>query len=209
MVATRLSLYNGGLRILGARSLSSLSENRESRRILDDIWNAGALDYCLQQGFWNFAARTMEMQYDTTVTPAFGYTRAFSKTSDWLRTAAVSDSETFDPPLNDYRDEAGYLFAYPDTLYVTCISNGASYGTDYAKWPANFTRFVEVYLAHEAADRITQSTTKKGELYALMKQWLKEAKSTDAMDEPARFPPRGSWVTSRLGNRNWRERRGS
>jgi hypothetical protein len=206
MAATRLSLYNGALRLLGARSLSSLSENREPRRVLDDIWNGGATDYCLQQGFWNFAARSMEIQYDTTITPAFGYVRAFSKTSDWMRTAAVSDSETFDPPLTDYRDEAGYLYANSDTLYVTCISNDASYGNDLSRWPSNFQRFHESYLAHEACDRITQSTTKKGEVYALMKQLLKEAKSTDAMDEPTRFPARGTWSTSRRGYRIWRER---
>lgn len=209
MSATRLSLYNGALRILGSRELSSLSENRESRRVLDQVWNADAVNYCLQQGYWNFATRSMQVEYDTTITPPFGYNRAFSKPSDWMKTAAVSESETFDPPLNEYRDEQGYWLANADTIYVSIISNDEDYGGDFASWPSNFQRFVEAYLASEACDRITQSGEKKSEVYGLMKQRLLEARSTDAMNEPARFMPRGGWAASRLGNRNWRERRGS
>ena len=39
----RLDVYNGALRRLGSRRLASLTENREPRRVLDDIWNNGAL----------------------------------------------------------------------------------------------------------------------------------------------------------------------
>jgi hypothetical protein len=41
MSASKLKLYNDALGILGERRLASLTENREPRRVLDEVWDAG------------------------------------------------------------------------------------------------------------------------------------------------------------------------
>ncbi len=42
MAVDQLSLYNRALLIMGQRFLSDLSEEREPRRLLDQVWNDGA-----------------------------------------------------------------------------------------------------------------------------------------------------------------------
>jgi len=199
MTASRLGLYNGALAILGERKLASLTENREPRRVLDDIWDEGAVGYCLEQGLWNFAMRSVELSADPDVSPQFGYRNAFSKPSDYVRTAAVASDEYFNSPLTQYSDEAGYWWADIDPLYVKFVSNGASYGADFAKWPGTFTLFVEHYLAHRACTRLTQSKTDKEQIKKDMKKALTDARSKDAMNEPASFLPSGSWSAARRG----------
>ena len=61
--AHKLRAYNGALvEVLGTRPLSSLAEDREPRRVLDQIWAGGALvRYALERGDWNFATRAIEV----------------------------------------------------------------------------------------------------------------------------------------------------
>ena len=42
-MATRLQLYNRALRIIQERKLSSLTEKREPRFLLDDVWEEGGV----------------------------------------------------------------------------------------------------------------------------------------------------------------------
>lgn len=208
-MATKLNLYNAALVEIGERILSSLTESREPRRVLDQVWDAGFVDEILSLGQWNFAARTVQVDYDTGITPPFGYNRGFSKPTDCIRTMGLSEDEYFAIPLNEYADETGYWYAEPDTIYVKYVSNDESFGGNLASWPANFRRFAEVQLASRINTRLTQNEEKTNGLIRLGKKLLTEAKSTDAMDEPTNFPPRGGWATARYGRRNNRERRGS
>ena len=199
MTASKLSLYQNALLLLGERKLSSLTENRESRRVLDLVWDSGVTDLALSKSLWNFALRTIQIEYTADVEPSFGFTRAFSKPSDWIRTAGVSDYSYFEQSLTKYADEAGYWFADFDTIYVKYISNDSSYGGDLSLWPVNFSRYVESLMAFEACERITQSDAKLERIAKIMDDRLGDAKNTDAMNDPTRFPPNGSWVSSRTG----------
>jgi len=204
-MASKLSLYNGALREIGSRKLSSLSENRESRRVLDSIWDADAVQTVLAAGLWNFAIRTMSVEYSPSVEPDFGYSRAFDKASDWIRTAAICEDEYFRSPLLEYTDEAAYLYADLDTIYVKFVSDDEQYGGDLSIWPPNFTRYVESWLAARACMSLTQNQSKKDALERDAEVWLTKAKSSDAMDEATAFLPSGSWSRARAGRGN-RER---
>ena len=95
----QLGLYNGALRMLGESRLSSLTEAVENRRLLDEVWDDGAVNSCLEFGYWNFATRTVQASYDPDATPAFGFTYAYSKPTDWIKTAAIASDEFFRNPL--------------------------------------------------------------------------------------------------------------
>lgn len=198
-MTSQLNLYQGALRILGERKLSSLTEGREARRVLDDIWDTGIRDRCLIAGLWNFATRTVRIEYDPDIEPDFGFQRAFSKPTDWLRTSAISSDEYFNEPLNQYSDEQGYWFADYDTIYVKYISNDEDYGYDLGIWPVNFANYVEAEMAFEAAERITQNSTKKKEIMFIRDERFKKARNTDAMNQPTEFPPQGNWSRARMG----------
>ena len=206
MAVTQLGLYNEALRILGERRLASLTENREPRRVLDDIWNDGARDYCLEQGMWNFAMRAVQIDKSTTE-PAFGYANAFDKPSDHIRTAGVAEDEFFNVPLTRVLEEVGFWFADIDPIYVRYISNDSNYGFDMNRWPATFGKYVAAYLASEAALTLTQSMDKKRMAMALAAERLTDARSKDAMADATAFMPQGNWTASR--NRGSRRDRGS
>ncbi len=198
-MTTKLLLYNGALVHLNERKLSSLAENREPRRVLDDVYDQ-AVGYCLARGYWNFAMRAVSMTPSLTITPTFGYSKAFEKPLDWLRTFVISDNENFDPPLARYNDEAGVLYADCSLLYLRYISNDASYGLNLAAWTPAFVDYVEKHLAFRAAPRIPNYAADRIDwLDKQQKRAGATAGSLDAMDEPPQAPPRGSWVSSRGG----------
>lgn len=199
----QLSLYNGALRVIGERRLASLSENREPRRLLDGVWDDGARRYCLEQGQWNFAARTIEIGYEPSVTPDFGYSRAFTKPDDWVRTMALASDEYFRNPIIGYEDNNGYWWSDYDTLYVKYVSDDSAYGLDLSLWPESFTKYVEHYLADEIVWPLTQNQQKKDKVEKDMERALKKARSLDAMNQPTQLPPMGSFASARLGG-SWR-----
>ena len=198
-MAGQLSLYNEALGILKERSLSALTDSREPRRVLDDYYS-GVVAYCLARGFWNFAMRAVSITESLTITPEFGYTYAFEHPSDWIRTYVVADNENFEPQLLRYNDEAGVWYADVTPLYVKYISNSASYGLNLSAWPQTFADYVACRLAYRAAPRISKASTEEMQrLYEEQKRACGIAGGVDAMDEPPRFPPTGSWAGSRRG----------
>lgn len=197
-MATKLGIYNQALRLIGERSLASLTEAREPRRVVDEIWDE-SVNYCLEQGFFNFSIRSQEASASLTVEPAFGYTYAFEKPDDWIRTAAVSADPNFHMPLQDYNDEAQYWLANVDPLFVRYVSNDAAFGLDLTAWPETFTKYVATHIAAEICERLTQNASKHEELRRLEKMRRVDARSKDAMADPVGRPPPGSWVRSRGG----------
>lgn len=202
MVATRLSIYNGALRVLGERRLASLTENREPRRLLDDVWDGGGLGACLEAAQWNWATREVQLAASTSIEPEFGYSYAFEKPTDIVRLLGVSLSPFFDPPLLRYQSAAGLFFCDADQLYLRYVSNDASYGGDYSLWPESYTDFVEAHFASEIAPRLTSSASKVEMAEKKRKDALTEATSVDAMSQPSKSPPPGSWSMARHGDRS-------
>lgn len=208
-MASQLSLYNEALRLIGERRLASISENREPRRVLDDVWNDGAIDYCLEQGQWNFAMRAIMITKSTTTIPTFGYTNAFDKPSDFVNTAGVCSDEFFNVPVTEMVEEVGFWFSNLDTLYIRYVSNANNYGSDLTLWPASFTKYVAAYLASEIVWTLTQDPNKQKIILSLMARRLLDARSQDAMGDPTAFTPEGGWSASRRGrNRRDRGKRG-
>ncbi len=204
MATDRLKLYNGALMLVGERRLASLSENREPRALLDEVWNDGGVRHCLEQAQWKFAMRTAMLEYDTSVTPSFGYQYAFPKPTDWVNTSAVCQDEYFRSPLLQYSDEIGYWFADITPIYVKFVSDSSDYGTNYANWPSSFTEYVKTYFASRIVGKLTGKDSLRDRILAkrsgLLDQALLEAKNRDAMAGPTTFAARGLWTRSRWGN---------
>jgi hypothetical protein len=206
---TRLQIYNNALTICGETRLASLTEDRKPRRLLDQVWDSNGVQYCLEQGQWQFAMRTQRIDYDPDFAPTFGYSRAFQKPTDWVLTSAVCTDEFFRTPLLAYADELDYWYADLDEIFVKFVSNDADYGQDLGKWPASFCDYVDAYFASKVIydltgdkERIafllgTAGRTDGGELG----RRLTVAKSRSAMTQPSRRFPISGWNAARLGKR--------
>lgn len=198
MTITKLSIANGAMRILKERSLTSAeltNGSREPARLFNAVWDDGGVSACLQAGQWKFAKRSIELTYSPSIEPAFGYTYAFDKPSDFVRLVGMWASENMLTPLQQYREESGYWLANQDTIWLAYVSSDASYGTDYSLWPPNFLKFVQAHFAYEIAGPLTELGKEVG---GLRKDWLKEALSTDAQSEPTKTMPVGGWVRARM-----------
>lgn len=199
-MTTKLLLYNGALTKLGERRLSSLSENREPRRALDGAYDDAFVNKVLIAGLWNFATRTVQADYSASVEPDFGYLRAFDKPDDFIRTIEVCTDERFTNPLLDYADEGNFWFSDLDTIYIKYVSNDTSYGGDLSLWPDNFSEYAQWALAEKVCKRLTQSEAGLQDARKELKKAMITAKSTDAMADPTKFLPSGSWVRSRTSS---------
>ncbi len=201
----RLSLYNNALtRHLGERRLGSLTEERGPRRQLDEIWDAGFVDDCLEQGLWNFAMRSMKVEFSESIEPPFGYQRAFDHPDDMIRIASVCEDEYYWTPLLKYQDEGAFWFCDLDAIFIRFVSNGADYGNDLANWPLSFTRWAEGYMATQAVEIVTKSKTNLEKLEKKVNKLLITARGRDAMKDPTRFTPEGTFVQSRRSHRRYR-----
>lgn len=199
-MTAKLTLYNDTLLILGQERLASLAEASTARYALDDAY-PGAVSYCLEQGFWNFAMRAVQLDSSASVTPTFGYAYAFNKPTDFIRLLSMSTEETMRTPLLDFVDELDFWFANSDPLYAKYVSDDTAYGRDLSIWTQTFSDFVALRMAKLTCKRITGSEPSDNVLKREQKAEAK-AKSLDAMDEPPGFAPVGSWVRSRGGTSN-------
>ena len=217
-MTTRLDLYNKALLVCGERFLASLTEDREPRRLLDHVWNTGGNDYCLENGQWWFAMRTTMIDYDPSITPTFGYRKAFTKPTDWKATSAVCSDEFFRLPLLAYADERANWYADITPIYVKYISNDAAFGGDLANWPATFTDYVACYYASLiisklAGDRSAQEAKIFGPPGApqqgLLHHTLHVAKNKAAMTQPTQYLAQSNWSRARRGRRGGYNDRGN
>lgn len=199
MSTTKLQLYNNALLAIGELGLSGLTEARESRRVLDQVYDSGFIGTLLEMAPWKFATRSVKLDYDPNVTPAFGYRYAFEKPTDFVCIAKVCQDEYYNYPCTQYQDEGYFFFSDLDELFIQYVSNGASYGNDLTRWTPSFARFAELYLADKVCPRISQNKETRAQLYNLMKKAETQARSKDAMKNPTTFLPTGNWVSSRTG----------
>ena len=199
----KLSLFNGALRIVKERKLASLTENREPRRLLDDAYGDGATDgavrFCLEQGQWSFGRRAVQIDYNPDITPDFGYRYAFEIPSDMVKLVSLCSDAYYEIPLLRYVDEGDYWYCELQTIYAIFVSNGPTFGTDMSRWPQSFVDLVQARLALEIAPCLTNGDRAMQWAEAAYKTALREARSANAMRQPTKFLPPGSWTSSRTG----------
>lgn len=194
---SKLDLYNGALLLAGERFLASLTEEREPRRLLDRVWANNGVKTCLEQGQWNFAMRTIRIDYDPSIEPDFGYQRAFQKPTDWVLTSALCSDEYFRSPVTRYWDEAGWWYSDIDTLYVRYVSNDALYGGNMGAWPDSFREYVEEFFCSKIVRKLTGKDSAEEDSKKRLEKKLLHAKSMAAMAGPTLFPARGQWGLAR------------
>lgn len=196
----QLGLYNLACQLIGTRKLASLTDNVEVRYVLDDIWAGGIRDFCLENGLWNHAIRTVSLTYSPSVTSSFGYRYAFDKPTDLVRIAGIWQDEYMTMPLLSYQDDIAYWWCDLQTIYTRYVSNDITAGYDLSKWPQSFIRYVGHEMAVLALPRVKDSTAETDWLKKQLKNVRLEARSKDAQKESPSFLPETSWNLSRRAN---------
>lgn len=204
MGTSRLQLYNDALLLCGERALANVTEDVEVRYLLDQVWNNGGVDAVLEEGQWEFAMRTVRLDYDPAVTPPFGFRRAFTKPDDWILTSAVCSDEFFRVPLTRYVDEAGYWYSDMDMIYVRYVSNHIQYGGNLGTWPKSFIEYAAAFFASKIILKTTNDEARMRLIvnpevprHGILGRALLKAKSRCAMTGPSQTIAQGNWTKSR------------
>lgn len=196
-MASKLGLYNAALRLLGDAPLAALTDEVESRRLLDSVYD-DAIKWCLEQGLFAFSLRSVRMSPDPNFTPLFNGPHVYLRPTDYLRTAGIWANATESIPLVAYIWEGTHLIANINQVYLRYVSSGTKYGFNLGAWTASFQSFVEAHLAMEICPRLTDSAAKFKMLHDLRHERMRDANNRNSMDNPARFIPPGQWAVARF-----------
>lgn len=176
------------------------------RRLMDECYDE-SLEFLLGEGLWNFAARSVAIEHDPSVTPQFGYSYSFEKPTDIVRIIAISDTGTLWPTLGSdmgpaYLEEDGYYHANCDPLYLQYVSNDTAYGLNQAGWTPSFKKALAAYLAKQIAPHAGVSRQIVEGIDKELVVALRNARTKDAVDQASVRPPPGRFARSRSGS--WR-----
>jgi hypothetical protein len=201
MATTQLSLYNGALRLLKSRALSSLSDNTPERHQLDSVY-AGAKAFVLEQAQWSFASASTSLA--GTVSSNRGFAYRFTKPSAFCRLISISSSAAYYPPLEEYAEDATYWFANVSTIYITYVSTTVA--DDLDLWPETYAKVVESYLAMEVAPHLSKSDALTERAEAAYAAALQISTAKDAINRTVRVTSSATTETYKavlrlLGNR--------
>lgn len=156
---SQLGLYNEALVLLGQRKLDDLSENRESRRRLDDAfrldsslnaypYKAGAIMYCLEMVKPNFASEIAVLNSPTASTTIFSYKHTLP--TDCVCVVKPYSDNKLDQPVSKSVIQNRLLYTDFSTIYLRYITENREFN----EWDESFGMFVAAYLAKECAPRL-------------------------------------------------------
>lgn len=180
-MATKLGLWNAALLELGTTTLSDTGEPVTAGRALTHIYDRVVAE-CLAVAPWAHGMETLAAEADTG--PSLGYTHVFIKPSDWVSTEALAKDTTFADQLFSYYEDRRFWAADTGQINARYVSNDTGRGMELAKWPASYTRYVELELAVQACERLTQGRDLRKTLEAQRDEAKKIALERDVFQEP-------------------------
>lgn len=205
-MTTKLQLYQGAHMVLKQNAVDmAVTDDTAFVNNLDLIYDR-SLKWCLEQGLWNFATRTVSIEASEDVSSSFGFAFAVEKPDDYAgRVVAIAANDRFWPALGTggYHEDgglSGYFWVDCDPLYLRYVSNSVQYGLNLSAWPESFATFAEHELAWRVAGHLTNiSAAEKDELRKGRDRTLRDARSKDALNQAPERPPPGRLVSSRRG----------
>lgn len=205
-MATKLQIWNRALYHLGEPQLVTLTDDVESRRVIETIW-LSVLEDALSRGDWNFAMKTRLATVAAGEMPSPGYQSVFNKFSDWQRTITFAHTEFVDDSFSDdfdVLDEGQFWHTHNPVLYVRYISTDFAQDSAIQFFPTSYVQFVQYLLARDICERLTQGTGLYEKLDILMDRQLLKAKSIDARNMKQTVIRPGQWAQALGGNSSLR-----
>lgn len=200
-MASRVDIANLALTKLGSASkITSLTDNSVAARAMNGVYDI-TRKALLRRYHWSFALTRAALPALATA-PAWGFAKQYQLPADYLRIVQVNDVFAV-PALNDYIDgdtsawsiESGAILTdFGAPLKVRYVRDVTDEGT----FDALFVSAFAAKLAAEVCEQITQSNTKKQGALADLKDALRDAVMTGAIEKPPTAIADDSWITARI-----------
>lgn len=187
---SQVDIVNRALQKLGAKRVTSLSENSVSARSMTTAYEP-VKKALLRSHLWSFAVERASLAADAT-NPAWGRARSFQLPSDYLRMAEDYNEDVVND--KDWEIEGDKILTDDlSPIYIRYIKDV----TDPNEFDALFCEALSAKLAYETCEEITQSNTKKESLEADFKMAVMEARKCNAILKQSRIPAEDTYITCR------------
>lgn len=171
-MASDIDVINSALSKLGEQPILAVTDPSPPGRLANRTYN-DIRDALLREYVWNFATKRASLAADA-VAPEWGYARAFSFPSDFLRLISINND--FD---QDWRSEGGRIVtdmtAPLQIKYVALVSVDSMDST--------FREALAARLAMDWAESLTQTSTVVASMSAMYKNKLQVARVSDGQED--------------------------
>ena len=189
-MASNVAICNRALQRLGAKRITSLTENSVNARTMNVAFEP-VRDALLEKYPWRFAIKRTQLAASAT-TPDFGKARAFPLPSDFIRLHTPYPETNYND--RDWEIEGNEILTHDsaplDIRYIALI-------TDPNEMTPLFREALSLSLAEEICEEITQSNTKLVNITAARKLIIREARASNAFQTIANEAPDDTWITVR------------
>lgn len=190
MATSSVQICNDALIILGAATITSLSDDTKEARLCNEQY-----DKCRQQLLvahpWNFAISRSEISSDASLptgydnNPEWDY--SFTLASNCLRVLELDDTDA------PWAVEGGKLFSTYDPVNIKYIKNV----TDTTIFSKNFEKALAYMIAYRIGYALTQSATLISVLKEEFEASVREARSFDAQEGSVKVVEATDWLNRR------------
>ena len=192
-MASIVDIANNALNILGASTISSLTEDTKNARICNQRFE-NVRNRIFRSHPWNCLIKRVQLAQNSTA-PVIEYTYAYALPSDFLRVLKIhngtTDSVASDMP---YKIEGKNIITDEATVYLVYVSKD----TD----PNNYDTYLYEVLAYQlAADMaygITNNATLAKNLLADADEKLRESRFVDAVENSTDTVEANEFTDARL-----------
>jgi len=176
-MASTVDIVNNALNILGASTISSLTEDTKNARISNQRYE-NVRNRVFRGHPWNCLIKRIQLAQNSTA-PVIEYTYAYALPSDFLRVLKIhngtTDSVASDMP---YKIEGTNLITDEATVYLVYVSKD----TDSTNYDAYLYEVLAYQLAADMAYGITNNATLAKNLLADADEKLREARFVDSTE---------------------------
>lgn len=190
-MASKVTVANIGLNMIGENPITSFGDNTPTARAVNLRYDS-VRRIVLRSHPWNSAA-SREQLAKLTNDPPFGWDHQYQLPNDWLRNIRINDTHT-DLLHDRYVIEGEKFLTDMDTVQLIYVRDEE----DPNKWDPMLQESIAARLATELAMSISQDRELRNDLWQLYLQKIGEARSANAMDEPAQQIEASEWLHSRL-----------
>ena len=189
-MATEVGIANRALQLLGAKSITSLTDDSTNARAVNLAYEPVKLSE-LRKHVWNFAVARASLAASSTA-PLFTKTNSFPLPSDFLR-LLPQDPEDLTNTLDWQIEGRNIVTNDSDPLEIRYIYDV----TDPNEMDPLFREAFSAKLAESICEQLTQSNTKIANISAMYKDLILDAKRTNAIENVAAEAPEDTWITVR------------
>lgn len=195
MADSEVSIANRALQLLGAKRISSLSQDTPNARSMSTAY-APVRDALLRKYQWNFCVKRASVAADPAEDTYEGLLR-YRLPNDYARLLRETRTSFYRESRRDWQIENGFILtkdsAPLEFRYLAKV-------TDTALFDPLFDELLAAELAFQTVHDVTGSNTKKSDLRVDVASALTDARRANAFENDSDQAPVDSWIQTMESN---------